>query len=432
MLTVTQMKRPPKVELRADVNRITVVIPALADEIGLEESLLLCQFVHWIGLSEHFHDGEYWTYQSVRELQREAFSYMSVTTISRKLNRLTDTLKLLKSRDDLNKAAYDKTRWYTLNVPEMAKLHSISLAVKNTGKPYPVSEWYTLFQNETPPIQNETGVSQNETTIPDQTPDQTPKEEVVVAHPRVRLPLFNAGPAFYIAKQAALNAKPSEPPAPPEQAIAAEIVHLYTTTFGQISTPLLLDQVKDALVEFGASIIREAMGEAKISKPDGFVSWNYLDKIMQRLKRQAEQPKANPLTHWLTFKKRWHELTQVDLPDPATAYLTRRFKEADEALTHLGATEADVRALVDAKISEERYDYRFDYAATDIVSIITKRKAPRQSAAPGWKPIVVSPASEESMTPEQRAEAVRLGRLQRQQVQRTEAERRRALEGESV
>lgn len=410
MLTATQVKRPPKVELRADVNRITVVIPALAEEIGLEESLLLCQFVHWIGLSEHFHDGEFWTYQSIRELQREAFSYMSVTTISRKLNRLTDTLKLLKSRDDLNRAAYDKTRWYALNVPEMVKLHSISLAVKGTGKPYPVSEWYTLFQNETPPIQNETGESQIETTIPDQTPDQTPKE--VVVRPRVRLPLLTYGPAFVIAKNVA-RAKSLIDPAtsvPPPQA-AAEIVSFYTETFGIMSTPMLLDQVKDALKEFGAPIIREAMAEAKISKPDGYVAWKYIDQIMKRLKRQADQPKPEPSPYWEAFKARWKELTNADLPEPTSAYLIKRFRETSEALKQLGAIEADVRALVDAKINEERYDYRYDYAATDIVAIVSKRKT--RPAAPKL-PVFTAPARspEEPDSPEAKAAAIRAAREQ--------------------
>lgn len=277
--------------------------------------------------------------------------------------------------------------------------------------------------------------------------DQKKKEVVVAPRDPIFHPVFlevTNDPAPRPSLPALRLVAPVQPdpaPAPIELPLTlveqqrAELIALYQELFPTQLTPGVAANIGDALGEFGLEVVRDALREAKESKPKGFVHWKYIDPIMKRRKQQVtaglDKPFESP--HWTAFKRRWHELTQVDLPDPATAYLIRRFKEADEALTHLGATEADVRALVDAKISEERYDYRFDYAGQDIIPIITKRKAPRQSsAAPGWKPIIVSPSADETMTAEQRAEAVRQGRLQRQQVQRAEAERLRALEGESV
>ena len=194
--------------------------------------------------------------------------------------------------------------------------------------------------------------------------------------------------------------------------VAAEIITFYTETFGVMPTPTLLDQVKDALKEFGAPIIREAMAEAKLSKPDGYVAWKYLDTIMKRKQRQAATAAPFTSPYWDAFKARWKELTTADLPEPTSVYLIKRYRETSEALKQLGAIEADVRALVDAKINEERYDYRFDYAATDIVAIVSARKIKRP--APPKRPILTAPthAADETDTPEAKAAALAAARQQ--------------------
>lgn len=137
---------------------VTRIIPELAVEIGLNESIMLLQMAFWLKLSKHEHDGEIWTYQSLRDMRREAFPYWSVATIMRTVDALVDELHLLKSRDDLNKRKGDKTRWYTYNAEGITRLQSVRLVEVEPR----VSKRNSLFQNET-------GVFQNETTLPETT-----------------------------------------------------------------------------------------------------------------------------------------------------------------------------------------------------------------------------------------------------------------------
>src|SRR5690606_3268645 len=137
---------------------VTRIIPELAVEIGLNESIMLLQMAFWLKLSNHEHDGEIWTYQSLRDMRREAFPYWSVATIMRTVDALVDELHLLKSRDDLNKRKGDKTRWYTYNAEGIMRLQSVRLVEVEPR----VSKRNSLFQNET-------GVFQNETTLPETT-----------------------------------------------------------------------------------------------------------------------------------------------------------------------------------------------------------------------------------------------------------------------
>lgn len=193
----------------------------------------------------------------------------------------------------------------------------------------------------------------------------------------------------------------------------AELVALYQELFPTQLTPGVAANINDALEEFGLEVVRDAFREAKESRPQGFIHWKYIDPIMKRRKQQAAAGSDKPLesVHWTAFKARWKELTKTDLPEPTTPYLIKRFREAGEALNHIGAEEVDIRALVDAKINEERYDYRFDYAATDIVPFVTKRKAAKPTAklVPLFTP---QHAADETDTPEAKAAALAAARQQ--------------------
>lgn len=132
--------------------------PALAVEIGLNESLVLMQIEYWISISDNVKDGRRWTYQSLRDMQKKAFPFWSVSTISRTIRSLLDKGYLIEG--NYNKLSYDKTRWFALNFDELKKLKSISIPEDDTD----------LLQNETGLLQNETpDLLQNETTIPETT-----------------------------------------------------------------------------------------------------------------------------------------------------------------------------------------------------------------------------------------------------------------------
>ena len=134
--------------------------PALAVEIGLNESIVLLQIEYWISVSQHFIDGQRWTYQSVREMQKKVFPFWSIATINRTVQSLLQKGYLIEG--NFNKAKYDKTRWFALNFEKLSELKSIAIQY-DTG----------VFQNETRSTQNETRSTQNETTIPETTTENT-------------------------------------------------------------------------------------------------------------------------------------------------------------------------------------------------------------------------------------------------------------------
>ena len=134
--------------------------PALAVEIGLNESIVLLQIEYWISVSQHFIDGQRWTYQSVREMQKKVFPFWSIATINRTVQSLLQKGYIIEG--NFNKAKYDKTRWFALNFEKLSELKSIAIQY-DTG----------VFQNETRSTQNETHSTQNETTIPETTTENT-------------------------------------------------------------------------------------------------------------------------------------------------------------------------------------------------------------------------------------------------------------------
>lgn len=135
--------------------------PALACEVGLNESIVLLQIEYWISISDNWQDGRKWTYQSVRDMKKKSFSFWSIATINRAVNSLIDKGYLIEG--NYNKMKYDKTRWFALNFEKLNELNSISIKGHETG----------VFQNDTRSNQNDTRLNQNDTTIPEITTETT-------------------------------------------------------------------------------------------------------------------------------------------------------------------------------------------------------------------------------------------------------------------
>ena len=64
----------------------------LARALGLNEALVLQQINYWIEINKkygkNYHDGKYWTYNSIRAWQEKDFDYMSVDTVKRTFAKL--------------------------------------------------------------------------------------------------------------------------------------------------------------------------------------------------------------------------------------------------------------------------------------------------------------------------------------------------------
>jgi len=129
--------------------------PALAVEIGLNESIMLLQLEFWIAISDNERDGQKWTYQSVRDIKEKWFPFWSPMTINRTIKSLESSGYIITTTK-YNTLKYDKTRWIALNFDELSKLESIS--IKGYG---------------TRSYQNGTGSNQNGTTIPENTTENS-------------------------------------------------------------------------------------------------------------------------------------------------------------------------------------------------------------------------------------------------------------------
>jgi DNA-binding transcriptional ArsR family regulator len=151
---------PPKPELRTSADPTVLrVIPELAKEIGTNESMILLQLAYWIKISpnSNYRDGRWWTYQSLRDMEEKAFSFLSYSTIRRALKDLEEAGYIIVA-DHYNEHRYDRTKWYALNLDRLQGLPCISVIVGNQEyKPTPETE----------------GVSQNVTTIPETTTETT-------------------------------------------------------------------------------------------------------------------------------------------------------------------------------------------------------------------------------------------------------------------
>jgi hypothetical protein len=92
------------------VHNFTVEI---AGKYGIEEAILLENIVFLClknrANNRHYHDGEYWTYNSAQGFNRY-YPYIHPKKIERALKRLEEA-KLIKS-GNYNKSGYDRTKWY--------------------------------------------------------------------------------------------------------------------------------------------------------------------------------------------------------------------------------------------------------------------------------------------------------------------------------
>lgn len=89
--------------------------PQIAKEYGVNAAIIFQNLAYWIERNRanetNFHDGRYWTYNSVRALT-EPFPYLTDKQIRGALKKLEEGGMILVG--NYNKSAYDRTRWYAL------------------------------------------------------------------------------------------------------------------------------------------------------------------------------------------------------------------------------------------------------------------------------------------------------------------------------
>jgi len=141
--------------------------PALAQEIGLNESILLLQLEFLIAVHSSQISGRRWVRMSVRDLERE-FPFWSYSTINRAVQSLEASG--LITVENFNRRNYDKTRWFSIDLDAAAGLRSIAVKPVRGGgqevRPMPSADEPPAAEQggvETRSTQNETGSVQGET-----------------------------------------------------------------------------------------------------------------------------------------------------------------------------------------------------------------------------------------------------------------------------
>jgi len=89
-----------------------VVSPTLAEEIGLNEAIVLQQLHYWLQRSEHFYEGRRWIYNTYTQWL-EQFPFWSEKTIKRTITSLESKGYIITG--NFNKAGFDRTKWYSID-----------------------------------------------------------------------------------------------------------------------------------------------------------------------------------------------------------------------------------------------------------------------------------------------------------------------------
>lgn len=93
-----------------------LILPQLATQIGLNESVVLQQIHYWNKINKasgnNFKDGHHWTFNSYEEWQKQ-FPFWSTKTIQRTFTNL-EKMKLIVV-GNYNKLKIDRTKWYRID-----------------------------------------------------------------------------------------------------------------------------------------------------------------------------------------------------------------------------------------------------------------------------------------------------------------------------
>lgn len=117
---------PMPVLLTPSSNLRIVVIPGLATEIGGHPQQVLNQVQYRITQHGKFVDGRYWAHASAKMLHEKMLPHLSENYIDDILRELEER-GILDSRKDLNRLAFDRTKWYALNIEGVGRLESVVL-----------------------------------------------------------------------------------------------------------------------------------------------------------------------------------------------------------------------------------------------------------------------------------------------------------------
>ena len=98
-----------------------MVLPTLAEKIGLNEAIILQQIHYWLDprINKNFRKGVYWVYNTYQEWERQ-FPFWSIRTIRRIITSLENQGLIISNQLEQNCGS--NTKWYTINYQALSKL----------------------------------------------------------------------------------------------------------------------------------------------------------------------------------------------------------------------------------------------------------------------------------------------------------------------
>jgi uncharacterized phage protein (TIGR02220 family) len=89
-----------------------MILPSLAQKIGLNEAVILQQIHYWLVSSQHEKEGKKWIYNTYKEWQQQ-MPFWSESTVKRTIKSLEDKGYVISG--NFNQHKMDKTKWYSIN-----------------------------------------------------------------------------------------------------------------------------------------------------------------------------------------------------------------------------------------------------------------------------------------------------------------------------
>ncbi|MBT2690131.1 conserved phage C-terminal domain-containing protein [Bacillus sp. ISL-47] len=93
-----------------------LILPSLAEKLGLNEAVLLQQMHFWLRISRHKKEGRMWIYNTYKDWQKQ-MPFWSNATIGRTIRSLEEKGLLISG--NFNASKMDKTKWYTIDYQKL-------------------------------------------------------------------------------------------------------------------------------------------------------------------------------------------------------------------------------------------------------------------------------------------------------------------------
>ncbi len=135
-----------------------VVLPSLAEAIGLSDAIFLQQLHYWLERSGHERDGRRWIYNTYADWARQ-FPWWNPGSIRRIIGRLRKRGIVLVT-DVYNRSPIDKTLWYTLDYEALDNLTTATSELneadsKGAEQPEELGDQVAEIPAEIPTVEND-------------------------------------------------------------------------------------------------------------------------------------------------------------------------------------------------------------------------------------------------------------------------------------